>query len=124
MARQAGHRQGAARCRLESAHTQVELAGVTKYPCRCSYWLCRKRKTLAKHPSEYVRSQPACWNCGRRRWTVDRYRRMREHQKYACTCGGIEGLYNWAGPHRRGSLFCVHGKATEARVAERMGWSR
>lgn len=92
-----------------------------QYPCRCSR--CRKRKTLPRHPNNYVRQQPICWFCGYRNWIVDRFRRHREHQKYACDCRGIEGIYDFKGaPHRRGSLFCVHGRATERQVMERMGY--
>lgn len=92
-----------------------------QYPCRCRG--CGHRRTLPRHPDAYVRPH-ACWYCKRRSWRVDRFRRMREHQKYACTCGGIEGIYNWAGPHRKGSKWCVYSTNEPAaeELIERMGW--
>lgn len=114
--------------RLVPAHSNVELGAVkyrAQYPCRCSNWTCRKRKTLPRRPCDYIRQQPACWNCGRRQWTIDRHRRLREHQKYACDCRGIWGLYDFKGaPHRRGSRWCVHSTnpPTDAEVMEQMGY--
>lgn len=76
-----------------------------KYACRCRH--CEKRKTLTMRPERYVR-QPKCWNCGRRSWRIDKWRRLTEHRRYACRCGGLDGVYNWNGPHRCGSKWCHH----------------
>lgn len=63
---------------------------MTKYPCRCRR--CGSRRTLAKHPEAY-RKEPTC-SCGGT-YRVDRYRRIKEHQRTTCRC-----LLYWF-PHRR-----------------------
>lgn len=88
-----------------------------QYPCRCRK--CEARQTLPKHPDNYIRPR-RCWRCGHTGWRVDRWRRMTEHRRYACDCKGIEGIYDFKGaPHRRKSLWCIHGKATEEQIRGR-----
>lgn len=71
---------------------------------RCQNRHCRAfngRRTLRKHPAEYVTTRGLCKCCGRQ-YTVDLYRTSkRERRKRACNCGGRP----WC--HTIGSPFCV-----------------
>ncbi|KVC60522.1 hypothetical protein WI73_04695 [Burkholderia ubonensis] len=66
---------------------------------RCSH--CTARRCLRRHPDRYERL-PACRQCGRRRYRVDRWMNRRNTTHTRCDCAGY-----WF-PHRRGSLFCWH----------------
>lgn len=68
--------------------------------CRCSRKACQARKTLAKHPDEYLRKPPPCPMCGGRKWRVDRWRHRHELGRY-CWCNGAHY------PHRPGSSVCL-----------------
>ena len=70
---------------------------VKKYPCHCKR--CRTRRTFSKHP-EFYRRNPTC-PCGGT-YTVDIFRRKKEHRKYRCLCGELPF------PHRRGCKWCFH----------------
>lgn len=65
-----------------------------RWPCRCRK--CEARRTLAKHPDEYIRP-PRC-ACGGT-YRVDKFRKTVEHKRTACYCSA----FWWSGPHRRGS---------------------
>lgn len=61
-----------------------------RYPCRCTRRACRARRTLRRHPSQYVRP-PTCVQCGSA-LAVDAYRLRRGPKDHppACTdplCG-------------------------------------
>lgn len=73
-----------------------------KYACKCSYWRCRKRRTLSKHPDLY--KQPPKCECGRREWTVDEHRQNRKPGWNAplCNCDGRPF------PHRKNDYQCRH----------------
>lgn len=74
------------------------------YCCRCRS--CDTRRTLKKHPDEYVRP-PRCESCGSRKWRWDRFRDKVEKRKKPCHCTGY-----WFG-HRKGSGWCDHGKLVQ-----------
>ena len=82
-----------------------------RYPCRCT--ACGQRRTLSKHPDEYVRPPRCASGCrvtdatGRRVHAplrVDWYRMAKEwHSKATCYwCGG------YSFPHARGRGFCAY----------------
>ena len=78
---------------------------------------CRARRTLNRHPDEYVRL-PQCRapGCRSRRYTVDAYRTRVERggKVRPCKC------YGYSFPHRRGSGYCEHNpKLTEEMLRER-----
>lgn len=74
---------------------------MNRFPCRCR--ACGARRTLAKHPLEYVR-EPRC-PCGGA-YRVDQYRRKFEHKRAGCTCSG----FPWDnGRHRKGSASPENG---------------
>jgi hypothetical protein len=54
--------------------------------CRCSRKSCAARRTLAKHPSRYVRP-PRCF-CGAL-LRPDYYRQLTETRKHKCECGHV-----------------------------------
>lgn len=67
-------------------------------PCRCRR--CETRRTLSKHPDEYVRP-PKCRNCGSPITYVCADRRSkRDKRNHQCGCSG----YHFT--HRRGSKWC------------------
>ena len=73
-----------------------------KYKCRCKK--CGSRKTLTKHPAEYMKTL-VCWSCKSvNNYRIDWYRtRGKESKKFTCKCDGMPY------PHRKGSTpFCVH----------------
>ena len=77
-----------------------------RHPCRCRG--CKGRKTLTKHPDQYIRP-PVC-SCGRSDWAVDHYRmRVGPKENKLCHCGHVTSL---AGrpihPHRWGCKGCFH----------------
>lgn len=83
------------------------------YPCRCRKCSrrtsIRGRITLGGVAMPAEDDLPQCWHCGACSWRVDKFRRNREHRKYACDCRGVEGCYDFGGaPHRRGSRWCHH----------------
>jgi hypothetical protein len=63
-----------------------------RYRGRCSRWTCQARRTLPKHPSQYVR-EPKC-GCGAP-YRVDWYRTLKETRVLKCDCGYFHF------PHRR-----------------------
>ena len=70
------------------------------YKCRCRK--CGARKTLSKHPDEYVRDK-ICWSCKAvNSYRVDWYRtKGKESKKNTCYCDGLPY------PHRAGStVWC------------------
>ena len=70
---------------------------------------CGGRKTLKKLIGFYVR-EPKCPNCGSKTLVLDKHRMENEVGKNTkhelCRCDG----YQWDGPHRKGSKWCVHNK--------------
>lgn len=79
---------------------------------RCQHYRSAgARKTLKHHPSRYWganRKHAICPGCGRE-YSVDQYRSSgREDTRNRCTCNGYPFI------HRRGSLFCDHGRAAKA----------
>ena len=68
------------------------------YPCRCRR--CRKRRTLNKHPDDYVqRSRVLCYHCdGELR--LDAHRQTKEHKRTRCKCDAY-----WF-PHRYDPKYC------------------
>ena len=88
--------------------------------CRCfnriNGKVCFTRKSLAKHPRQYVevRNQPKCPSCGGRQWHVDKYR-IKVELTYArsCDCGGYHFI------HRKGSKYCYHHPQAEQHHTER-----
>lgn len=86
------------------------------YACRCGNSKCRARRTLVKHPDEYV-TQPKCRYCGKRKWTVDADRMKRWYKmSRLCRCDG----YHFT--HRKGSPFCEHNPMGEYNRALRAGY--
>lgn len=72
---------------------------------RCSR--CEARRTLARHPDEYIRV-PRCRSCGHNRYRVDRYRAKVERNRNLTCCPGRGACYGYSFPHRRGSGYCCH----------------
>lgn len=72
-----------------------------KTNCRCRK--CQARKTLNRHPDNYI-IIPRCF-CGARDWRVDHYRMNKEYLKWRkekCHCPGYDF------PHRKGGGWCFH----------------
>lgn len=80
---------------------------------------CRGRRTLSRHPDEYLRKPPRCRTpgCKSHDYTVDTYRTRRERGPKAprpCRC------YNYSFPHRRSGGYCCHNhNLTEDMMRER-----
>lgn len=74
-----------------------------KYRCRCSNRKCYKRKTLNKHPNDYVRP-PKCPWCLSTAWVVDKYRQAKgfKDRSPRCECHAL--LIR----HRYGQDGCMH----------------
>ena len=81
---------------------------MTRYPCRCR--ACGARRTLAKHPDDYVRARRC--TCGGA-YRVDWYRKRREHERTNCHCGGYWWTEARNAPHRRGSPDCYFRRGPE-----------
>lgn len=74
------------------------MTNFQRTPCRCRR--CDVRKTLPRHPDNYIRV-PKCF-CGSDEWRVDYYRIHTEWGVKGCDCQGYEF------PHRRGGGWCLH----------------
>lgn len=75
----------------------------SRTPCRCKK--CKRRKTLKRHPDNYV-IVPKC-SCGNNTWNIDNYRIKVEYKNSRinkCYC------FVYKFPHRKSSGYCVHGK--------------
>ena len=74
------------------------------FPCRCRK--CLARRTLNKHPDDYVqRSRVKCYHCdGELR--LDKYRQTKEHKRTRCKCDA----YHF--PHRFNPETCHRGKVS------------
>lgn len=68
---------------------------------RCSRERCKQRRTLKRHPHQYI-IVPRCKGCGGTAYRIDTYRRDVERQVKPCTCS----QYHF--PHRRGAGLCIH----------------
>lgn len=103
---------------------------------RCSNRRCQARRTLNKHPDEYLRlprcKTPGCFISQQRkgkpqRYRIDTYRQTKERGQKApkpCT-PGRGGCNGYHFPHRRGSLHCWHNpNLTEADSCEREALGR
>lgn len=77
---------------------------MAKVPARCNRRACQARRTLSKHPLDYVR-WPKCHikGCAGKMY-VDTYRLAKGPYDRApeCRCDG------WARVHRRGQVGCVY----------------
>lgn len=74
---------------------------------------CGARRTLPRHPDEYLRQPPRCrgGGCRSRKYRVDRYRQTRERGPASprpCRCGEYIGRDGCNMPHRLGSGWCAH----------------
>lgn len=81
------------------------------YRCRCNRKACQRRKSLRKHPDEYVR-RPRC-ACRKGYLRIDRYRNM-GRENNVCRCSGY-----WF-PHRMGSKWCESGNWTAEDMRQRI----
>lgn len=75
---------------------------------------CGQRKTLAKHPDDYIRL-PKCPACGAQNWMIDKWRLKHEVRGNGdvCRCGG----YHFQ--HRKGSKYCYEHPDAEKIHSER-----
>lgn len=75
------------------------------FPCRCSNRKCRARRTLRKHPDDYVqRARVKCYHCEDGELKLDTYRQKTEHKKTRCVCDAFHY------PHRYSKETCFRGK--------------
>lgn len=80
-----------------------------RYQCRCNKRACQARRTLAKHPDEYVRP-PKCHRCKDGLMYVDktRQRRADSDRGRPCNCDGIHHTHRYGQKgrnHRETFLF-------------------
>lgn len=80
------------------------------YACRCRNSACQARRTLSKHPDEFVRP-PRCKSCGSQQWRWDKHRDKVEKNKRPCGCSGY-----WFA-HRKGSKWCHNNPKIEGLMA-------
>ena len=83
------------------------------FRCRCRHKACEARQTIAKHPTEYVRTK-RCRCCGKGELRVDRYRQRVETKRNLCHCS----WYSF--PHAKGRGYCEHNRA----LAGEARWGR
>lgn len=74
-----------------------------RWPCRCNRRSCQARRTLPKHPREYVR-WPVCKVCGEGRLYVDEYRKRKGPKDNVRVCRSDCRPY----PHRVSDRHCKH----------------
>lgn len=97
---------------------------IGKYRCRCSRKVCQARRTIAKHPDEYVRPK-RCRSCGKGRLRVDKYRNTGREQRKCGTCKpDLTGCCGYSFPHAKGRGWCDSNPALSMDdLAAREAWA-
>ena len=77
------------------------------WPSRCNQRECQARRTLKKHPDEYVRGKPKCHipGCSGRMY-LDTYRATKAFRKH--DVGEVCKCHMHRFPHAKGRGYCLH----------------